>query len=713
MSSDDHGAGAPETGAPLEFELGEGFVRFPASGHTYRLERAPGRKHRVQLELDGGQIVHIDKLDLSSETSRQRFLNAVRRLYDGGDACRRELVVVAQQVDALLGEPARHSVSFKDRKDQYSVTEEGVFYERPRSSNDPELITIQAANFGGRILEDIEINDGTEDRREFRVEAWHGEIRRTFTLPAKQFEAMEWHTDRIGASAVVMPGPNAHAIVAAAIRLNSDPEKKSIYGHTGWRELDDGEMGYLTATGAITADGLRADVGVHLPHPLDLYRLPDPPTGDDLTAATAAWLAALDVAKRSVTITLWCATLRAILGRIDFSIFLKGATGLGKSQLAALAQQAFGPAFTSDNLPANFTSTANALEVQANLAKDAVMVIDDFQRNVAAKVDSIAERIGRAAGNTSGRARLTRDSQLRSQRAPRGLLLITGEDAPLGQSLNSRFLIVEIDRQAMNWANLTAAQNDAKSGLYAAALSAYIRWIAANYDAVQATYWDRFTFCRAEFQNASTAHHRTTQTAAQMFAAFSLFADYARETGAASEAVIDALSDEAEQILRTLIVEQAGHQEAVDPVRQFLITLEAELLAGRVHFTSPGGRVPDKPGNWGWREIAIGQSDPEWRPQGNKIGWVCSAGGVYLNFTAAYLHVRERLQRAGEQFPLLEKTLLQRLHEAGHLLSRDEKRRTNFVRKTLEGQLRNVIHLAFPDGEDAQTSFFDAEEESA
>ena len=62
---------------------------------------------------------------------------------------------------------------------------------------------------------------------------------------------------------------------------------------------------------------------------------------------------------------------------------------------------------------------------------------------------------------------------------------------------------------------------------------------------------------------------------------------------------------------------------------------------------------------------------------------------------------------------MLEKTLLQRLNESGYLLSRDEKRRTNFVRKTLEGQLKNVIHLAFPDGEDAQTSFFEAEEESA
>lgn len=692
----------------LDFELGDGFVRFHESDHCYRIERSPGRKHRVQLETGAGAIIHIDTLDLSSDTSRQRFLNTVKKIHDGSDIVRRELVLVANQASVIVGEPVRSSVTFTDRKDQYSVTEDGVFFERPRSANDPELITVQAANFGGRIIEDIEINDGTEDRRDFRIEAWHGNLRRTLNVNATKFETMTWATESLGATAVIFPGPNAVATVAAAIRLNSDPEKKSVYGHTGWRELDDGEMGYLSASGAITGDGLRGDVGVHLASPLDQYRFPDPPEGDDLVRSIHAWLNALNVADRSVTIPLWCATLRAVLGQIDFSIFLKGSTGQGKSQLAALAQQAFGATFSSDNLPANFSSTPNALEHMANLTKDAVMVIDDFQRNLATKVDSIAERVGRAAGNTSGRARLTRDAQLRSQRAPRGLLLITGEDMPVGQSLNSRFLIVEMPRGSMKWDHLTEAQADAKHGHYAAAMSAFVRWIASRYEQVQAAYRERFMSSRDKLQRSGDAHHRTTQTAAQLFAAFTLFLDFAAEHNIATEKHLDEFEVEVEEILRSLIDEQAGHQEAVNPVRQFLITLEAELLAGRVHFTNQSGKEPKDCANWGWRPFHSG-GEEDWRPQGQQIGWVCSDGGVYLNFTAAYLHVRERLQRAGEQFPLIEKTLLQRLHESGHLLSRDEKRRTFLVRKTVSGQLRNVVHLAFPESDNAQSPHFDEE----
>ena len=55
-------------------------------------------------------------------------------------------------------------------------------------------------------------------------------------------------------------------------------------------------------------------------------------------------------------------------------MFLAGRTGTFKTTLAALCQQHFGADMDAGCLPANFASTANALESLAFAAKDALIV---------------------------------------------------------------------------------------------------------------------------------------------------------------------------------------------------------------------------------------------------------------------------------------------------------------------------------------------------
>jgi len=96
------------------------------------------------------------------------------------------------------------------------------------------------------------------------------------------------------------------------------------------------------------------------------------------------------------------AAYRAALGKVDFSVFVAGQTGVLKSALAALCQQHFGAAMDGSSLPANFASTGNALEWLAFYAKDALLVVDDFApsgRGVDAQLQNVAERLFRAAGN--------------------------------------------------------------------------------------------------------------------------------------------------------------------------------------------------------------------------------------------------------------------------------------------------------------------------
>ena len=685
----------------LDVEIGEGAAVFASTGHHYAIAPAPYRRHRISLADPSGTILHVDQFDVSSDIARQRFVKSAGETLSGsGPMVRRELKLIAANIERILPERPRTAASFVDNN-PYTVTENGIFYERV-IPNSPEPIETQISNFGARIIQDVSINDGQEDRREFKLEAWQGSTRRTLTVSAERFESLKWAVDHLGANAVVFPGPSAIQHVVAAIKLESDPERRSVYGHTGWRELDDGTMGYLTASGAITADGLRSDVGVHLPPPLDSYLFPEPPTGDDLVYSLKTWLAMLDVADESVTIPMFCALLRSVLAPADFVLFLKGATGYGKSQLAALVQSSFGPAFTSDNLPANFSSTANAIEMTANLAKDAVLVVDDFQRNPTANVDMIAERIGRAVGNQAGRARLNRESQLQKQRPPRGTVIMTGEDTPRGESLRARMSIVEMPRNGMKWGALKQAQKAAKHGLYAAAMSGFIKWLATDYDERQTQYRERFEAIRDQFMGEQTAHHKTTQTMAQMMTAWTLFLDFLESTHAFSADVLGRMSDTTERVLRELISAQADHLGAADPVMQFLDGLESMVASGKGHFANRYGEEPkDHPESWGWRKFGTSEGQ-EWRPRGVQLGWIADRG-VYVDMTTVFTEIQKHLASANNALPIQEQTLIKRLNERGYLLSKDEKRQTFKIRRELESRQRNVIHLQFPFDDDVQT----------
>src|SRR5262249_46178807 len=139
-------------------------------------------------------------------------------------------------------------------------------------------------------------------------------------------------------------------------------------------------------------------------------------------------------------------------------LYLVGRTGTFKTALAALMQQHFGATMNAAHLPANFASTASALEEIAFEAKDSLLVIDDFVpsgRSHDNTLQNLAERIFRAAGNREGRSRMSGDG-LRAPRAPRAFLVATGEEVPQGHSVRARLLMVEVrpndvDQQILTW----------------------------------------------------------------------------------------------------------------------------------------------------------------------------------------------------------------------------------------------------------------------
>ena len=294
---------------------------------------------------------------------------------------------------------------------------------------------------------------------------------------------MSWPSEILGAGAITNAGFGLRDHARAAIQaLSGDVQERTVYTCLGWREID-GSWVYLHAAGAVGPVGTVYRAGeTHLVDGLTRFELPEAPEGQALQQAVRASFRMLDVAPDTVTVAILAAAYRAVLGEIDFGLHVSGPTGAGKTELLALVQQHYGPAMDARHLPASWSSTGNALEALAFAAKDAVLAVDDYAPTGSAadvaRLQGTAERLFRAQGNGSGRARMRADTSLRPARAPRGLILSTGEDVPLGQSLRARVLVLELGPTDLDWAALGSCQADAANGLYAAAMAGFVQWVA-------------------------------------------------------------------------------------------------------------------------------------------------------------------------------------------------------------------------------------------
>ena len=265
------------------------------------------------------------------------------------------------------------------------------------------------------------------------------------------------------------------------------------------------------------------------------YQLPALPEGAALADAVRASLALLDLGPDTITAPVLGAIYRAPLGEpspIDFALHLTGPTGAFKTELAALAQAHFGAAFNGRRLPASWADTANMLEKKAFLAKDAVLVVDDFApTGTTADVQRLhreADRLFRAAGNRAGRARMRADGGSRPTYYPRGLIISTGEDIPSGQSLRARLLVLELTPGEITAVALSSAQADAANGLLAAAMAGYLRWLAPRIDDLKATLPERQRALRDTLVQG-IEHRRTPDIAASLILGWETFLRFAED----------------------------------------------------------------------------------------------------------------------------------------------------------------------------------------
>jgi hypothetical protein len=570
----------------------------------------------------------------------------------------------------------------------YFAGKTGLFWNKPTKDG---VIPIRLTNFSVKIVLEIVHFDGAEKRIMFDMAAKLRGRELAFTLPASRFAAMTWPTETLGAGAIIEPGQAMKDRARVAIQtVSGNVPREDRFIFTGWHKLPTG-WAYLHAGGAMGTAGPVAGIKTEL-GPLERFFLPDPPTGAELTGAVTDALTFFSLLPCGLGWPLFILPFRAVLSEADApdaSGWIAGPTGAFKSELAALVQSFFGQAMADKrNLPAAWSSTANALERLAFLAKDALLVVDDFAPTGTAadiaRLNRDAERVLRGAGNRSGRGRMNADGSLRKTNYPRGLVLGTGEDIPAGHSLRARLLTLELKPGDVDPSLLTRGQAMAAAGVFNRLLAAFVTWTADRLEDLKAQFPKRKEQARAGLSVAG--HARYAGTVADLLTAAEVFKLFALDADAMTEAEAVAWVERVKVDLLTAAGGQAEYLATEDPTNRFFLLLATALTMGRAYVADAvDGGPPEDAALWGWNANG---NNPQ--PQGDKVGWLAGPE-LYLDPDAVFSAVQKLGRDQGAAIPISQGRLWKTLRGKDLLQSQEPGR--NLAKKKTEGAFRRVIHL--------------------
>jgi hypothetical protein len=354
----------------------------------------------------------------------------------------------------------------------------------------------------------------------------------------------------------------------------------------------------------------------------------------------------------------------------------------------SLFQSHFGSSMDARHLPGSWSSTPNALEAQAYLAKDVPFTVDDFVPTGTSwqqrAYQTTSEKLIRAAGNQAGRARLTDVSTLQSTYYPRGIILSTGEDTPEGHSVRARMIILELSPDDVSTAQLTKSQGQRKA--LPAVMAALIQDLASNYPDIT----DEVNAERTKLH--SIGHSRTPTALARLLVTATRVLEWMKQTKFITAAQAADLNKRA----RANIL-QAGHSQtqyliSADPCEMFMNSVRQILAAGLGHFRTLNGGIPAEPTRVGWTLEDASGDLPTYKAHGPCIGWIAWGDDeFYLEVTAGFALVKKV---AGAELTLSKQTLMKRLKESGYLMRSDDSRQRNSVRISAQGHTRQVLAIA-------------------
>jgi hypothetical protein len=165
-----------------------------------------------------------------------------------------------------------------------------------------------------------------------------------------------------------------------------------------------------------------------------------------------------------------------VFGPFDSVPHFSGPTQTRKTSLARIAAAHFSQHGDLIVKTAAWSATAKSLQRQVFQCRDSLLVVDELTGQQQVETATI---VVQGQGNLSVGTALTGDRQLAAIFDPRGSILSTGETDPRRQSTLARMVAVRFTAETVDLRVLTRLQKHARDGLFALAMSGFIKWLAA------------------------------------------------------------------------------------------------------------------------------------------------------------------------------------------------------------------------------------------
>lgn len=543
----------------------------------------------------------------------------------------------------------------KGEEDRYVIEDGRICAVMPEEN-------VVLCNFWAKIVSNLTHNDGIESKKYITLE---GGIMGDAALPrievpADEFERMEWVIPRWGTKAIIRVGPKFPDRVREAIQtLSKDAKEETVYGHTGWRTID-GKPVFLhegmEAVRMLKARNTDADA-IEDGHAA--YELPE--SAENVVEAVRASLGLCTLAASHVVIPALAAQYRAPLTAFlkpDFVLWFAGVTGTGKSAINGHCMRHWGPNWAYNKLKLSWSSTANSLKMSLNVQKDVPAVIDNYipADNDRAN-DSIMQKckdILQSIGDQASKGKLKRNSEAMPDRPPRGLVIVTGEDMPRGQSTVGRTFLVSVNRGDVSLDDIIMYP-EAKAELLPHAMRAYIDWIAANWDTLKKEVPVQHRRLLMEYRNSGVgSHNRDPGNVAHLEIGFHYFVQFALEVGAITEVQAETILRDVREGLLYNAGEKAALAEQSSPTAVILEALRDGIATRKVHVAKLEDALP----SCGINETAL--------------GWDEGSKYVYVLRSALMEAVRNHTKRTGARVELKSEVQLSKELAAAGILESDE-----------------------------------------
>lgn len=525
-----------------------------------------------------------------------------------------------------------------------------------------QVVPMKLADFVPILISEITRDDGTEQKKMFKVGAVHksGIKLSEQIVSADEMQNMKWLLNRWGALGAAQPKQNVLSKICHAIMLTKGEVKfETMYLQTGWKKIN-GEYVFLMPT-------QNSPFTVELQGKLKNYSFTEKGSQEDLIYLSA--MLENSFAPQCVMLPLLAVTFLCPLNHFlksagcepKFVTALIGKTGSRKSTLAALFLSFFGKISASD-LPMSFHDTANSILSNIYYLKDVLTCIDDFHPSGMfheQEMKSIAQNISRYYGDRIGRARLNSKAELQSSKPPTGNAIITAEYTPeISVSGSARYFNIELNENDVQLDDLSEYQQLANDGVLCGIMQSYIEWIKNVYlddeSAFVKTLEDVFLKYRKFYLDRLCAnrikfHNRTPDMLAHLKIGFAFLLVFLKSKNQINKSELDKFEKVFDEIVLKAVSANAEIIELENPTTRFCEKLKSLLDSGRCYVETKGLDSTPRQRN------CIGLQDDE---------------HYYLFADTTHSEVRKLCAEQGEHFSISKNELLRQLRKEGLLLSR-------------------------------------------